>query len=222
MKKTIIIISALVIILLIGIGGYAGWSVYLRKLPAGETCRTDNRCVNGLKCLSGKCSSGAIGSFCGTKTDCKLGFCVNSKCSEGKAGDSCSTYKDCQEGLLCKQALCTVKPSYTKYFDKIAVSKIKMGMPPGPNNVPVATTRFARTDAIEIDITDSKNTTGQFWVELVNPVSGEKIITTDKQHIGSPMAGTGLGVPGGIESGEYELNVYFNNELVYTTNITIQ
>ncbi|MCL5094355.1 MAG: hypothetical protein M1355_04455 [Patescibacteria group bacterium] len=221
MKKPVIIFSIIGVVLVLGAGGFLGWNYFLKKAPAGEACKADSKCVSGFKCLSGKCSSGETGSSCSQKSDCKSSLCVNNKCTEGKISDPCSTYKDCKDGLLCKRSICTAKPSYTKYFDRIDVSKMKQGMPPGPDNIPVATTKFLKTDAIEVDITNSKKTAGEFWVEVVNLTTGEKLLESEKQQI-NDSRGTGMGIPSGAEAGEYEVNVYFNNELIHTVEITIE
>jgi len=219
MKKAAIII--VVVLVVIAAAGVGGWYFFLKKSAEGGSCRSDTKCETNLKCISNVCSSGNKGSKCVAKADCKTGFCVSERCTEGKAGQACGTYKDCQAGLLCKSKLCTEKPSYTKYFDKIDIGKIKPGSPPGPNNVPVATTQFnAVTDSIEVDITNSKKTSGEFYIEIIDPISGEKVFTTDKQQI-SDSRGTGFGMPMNTVAGEYELDVYFNNELIYSVNITL-
>jgi len=243
MKKAVI--AALVVLVVIIAVGVGGWYFFLKKSAEGGSCRSDTKCETGLKCISNVCSSGNKGSKCAGKSDCKTefcvegictegklgdkciaksdcrtGFCVNERCTEGKVGQACGTYKDCQSGLLCKSKLCTEKPSYTKYFDRIDISKMKPGLPPGPDNIPVATTEFKKTDAIEIDITNSKKTNGEFYIEVIDPISGEKVFTTDKQQI-SGSRGTGFGLPMNTAAGEYELDVYFNNELIYSVPIKI-
>ncbi len=166
MKKIIIIVS---IILLLAVIGFGGWYFFLRKVPEGMACKIAGNCETGLKCLNKICSSGNIGSSCGVKTDCKTNFCVANKCTEGKKEDVCLTYRDCEKGLFCKQGVCSQPPSYSQYFSKIVVSKMKIGLPPGPNNMPVPTTNFKTTDAIEIDFVGVKpTTTGEFYYEAVN------------------------------------------------------
>jgi hypothetical protein len=158
---------------------------------------------------------------CVTKSDCTTGFCVSERCTEGKVGQACGTYKDCHTGLLCKSKVCTEKPTYTKYFDRINIGKMKIGSPPGPNNIPVAATEFKISqDAIEIDITNSKKTSGEFYVEVIDPITGEKVFTNEKQQI-SDSRGTGFGLPTNTVAGEYELDVYFNNELIYSVPIKL-
>lgn len=219
MKKAVIIIVILLIV--VAATGVGGWYFFLKKSTEGGSCQSDARCETGLKCISNVCSSGNKGSKCSVKFDCKTAFCVNGTCTEGTVGEACNTYKDCTTGLLCKSKVCTEKPTYTKYFDRIDIGKMKIGMPPGPDNIPVAATEFRiSTDAIEVDITNSKKTSGEFYIEVIDPITGEKVFNTEKQQI-SDSCGTGFGLPTNTKPGEYELNVYFNNELIYTVNITL-
>jgi len=218
MKKLILVIVALLII--VGAAGIGGWFFFVKKSSEGGPCQSDAKCEIGLKCVVNVCSSGNKDSKCISKSDCKTSFCVYERCTEGAINEACATYKDCQTGLLCKSKICTEKPTYTKYFDKIDISKMKPGMPPGPNNIPIPSTEFKKTDAIEIDITNSKGTSGEFYTEIIDPISGEKVFTTDKQQI-SDSRGTGFSLPMNTAAGDYELDVYFNNELIYTVAIKI-
>jgi hypothetical protein len=218
-KKIVIIVVFLVLgLIILGTGGFTGWYFFIRKSPEGEICKTSSLCAEGTTCISGKCSSGKAGSVCSIKEDCKTAFCASGRCTEGTAGSSCATYKDCVDDLLCKAKVCAIKPSYTKYFDKIEVSQMKAGIPPGPDNIPVPTTTFTSGQAIEVDFYNSKNTTGEFWVELINIVTGEKEWATDKQTITSSRSGTGFQFNG---LGDFDLNVYFNGELVHNVVITV-
>ena len=219
MKKIIII---LVVLLILAVGGVAGWYFFIKKSPEGGACINDQKCVTGLKCINKTCSSGQIGSVCSVKSDCKSDFCVSGKCTEGIKGDACTTYKDCTKGLLCQKGACTTPPDYTKYFDKIIISKMKVGMPPGTNNIPVPTTEFKKTDAIEIDFIGVKPATkGDFYYEIVNPTTGEVAFTSinNKQTLNGRDIGTGSDLP--VSPGEYDLNIYFNDELIYTVSIKI-
>ncbi len=99
---------------------------------------------------------------------------------------------------------------------------MKAGLPPGPNNIPMATTEFKKaTDAMEIDVAVKSGVKGEFYAEVIDPISGEKIIDTPKQQITQAGGwGTGFGLPN--VAGDFELDVYFNGELVYTTPVTIR
>jgi len=190
----------LIIVVILAALGFGGWYYFIKKSPEGGKCTADARCDQNLKCVSGKCSSGKVGS-------------------------ACKTHGDCQNGLLCLKNVCSEKPDYSKYFDKITISKIKPGIGPGPNNPETITTEFnAATDAIEVDIVGVKPTTiGPFYFELVNSTTGETALSSksrmetsfDGQDRG---AGTDLS---GTTPGTYDFNFYFNNELLYTTPITI-
>jgi len=192
---------------------------------SGDICTAKTDCQTGF-CVNGKCTEGKSGDSCSAKTDCKTGFCVNNKCTEGKLGDACATYKDCNTGLLCIKGTCSQKPNYSKYFEKVVISKMKPGMPPGPNNPTTPTTTFnAATDAIEIDFIGVKSTTvGPYYFELVNSTTGE-VARSTKNEMETKFNGrdTGMGTDlGNVEPGEYDLNIYYNNELVYSTQITVK
>ncbi|MDD5032259.1 MAG: hypothetical protein PHR36_04445 [Patescibacteria group bacterium] len=165
-----------------------------------------------------------VGEACGAKKICDTGLkCISNLCSSGQIGSACVNYKDCQSGLYCLKSACANPPSYKKYFDKITISKMKQGMPPGPNNIPVPTTEFKTTDAIEIDVVATKDVAaGTIYYDLVNSTTGEIEMSSanNKQTGVRGNWGTGFGIPGNL-SGDYDLNLYFNDELVYTTPITI-
>jgi len=222
MKNILIVI---LVIILLGAAGTAGWYFFLKKSPEGGSCQSAKRCEQGLKCANKICSSGKVGAACAQKSDCQSGFCVNNTCTEGKEGDTCATYKDCESSLLCTKSICTKKPDYSKYFDKVTVSKIKPGMPPGPSNPATPTTTFSKQDAIEVDFGGVKTTTvGPYYFEFVNSTTGETVNST-KGLMDTNFEGrdTGSGTDfSTMASGEYDLNVYFQNELVYSVVITLQ
>ena len=246
MKKSLIFVIVIIVILALG---FLGWRFLLKKSDEGGICKADKNCQEGLKCINNVCSSGKVGSVCRDKTDCLTPFCVEGKCTEGKRndpcaaatdcstnycvssvctegekGDACLTYKDCQTGLLCQKGTCSNPPSYSQYLSKIAISKMKLGMPPGPDNIPVPTTEFKTTDAIEIDLIGVKSTTiGELYYEAVNSITGEVAFSTEsfKQQIEGRDIGTGSDLPNKVGIGEFELNIYFNNEIIYTTTIKV-
>lgn len=226
-----------------------GWYLFFKKSAEGEVCTSSSKCDTGLSCANKVCSSGQTSSSCAAKTDCKTGFCVDNKCTEGKKGDSCSaktdcktsycvskkctdgivgdvctTYNDCISGLYCKVGACATPPDFSQYFSKVVISKMKPGMPPGPNNPLTATTSFKTTDAIEIDFSGVKPTTvGAYYYEMVNPITGEAENTT-KGKMDTSFNGkdSGSGTDfGGMGAGTYDLNIYYLDKLVYTTQITL-
>lgn len=199
MKKTIIILGLLLLAAGCGSTGNSGTPAPAPAQPAQE------------------------GEVCGGQTACQTGLkCINNVCSSGKIGSACATYKDCQSGLNCIKSVCSNPPSYTKYFSKITISKMKPGLPPGPNNVPVPATEFKTTDAIEIDINVKPGTTGTIYYELVNSITGLTEFSSPggKQALRPGNWGTGFGIPSGL-LGDYDINIYYNDELVYTAPITI-
>lgn len=246
MKKSFVIPIIILVILVLG---FLGWEFLLKKSAEGGDCKSEKDCQTGLKCINNICSSGKAGSpcvaktdcltsfcvegrctegekgdFCVSKTDCLTNYCVNSKCTEGKKNDACLTYKDCEKGLFCKKEVCSEPPSYSQYFNKIVISKMKLGMPPGPNNIPVPTTEFKTTDAIEIDFVGVKSTTvGEFYYEAADLVTGEVVFTTSgyRQTLKGMDTGTGSDLPNKVGEGEFDLNIYYNDELIYTTTIKV-
>jgi len=246
MKKSFVV---LVIILVILVLGFLGWQFLSKKSIEGESCKSEKDCQEGLECVinicssgkvssvcldkadcltpfcvGGKCTEGKRGDSCVSKTDCSTDYCVSGKCTEGKDGDICLTYHDCQKGLFCKERVCSEPPSYSQYFDEIVISKMKIGMPPGPDNIPVPTTEFETTDAIEIDFVGVKPTTvGEFYYEVIDSVTGEVVFTTlnQKQKLEGESTGTGSDLPRVIGEGEFEFNIYYNDGLVYTAIIKV-
>ena len=246
MKKSFIIPIIILVILALG---FLGWQFLAKKSAEGGSCKSEKNCLTGLKCINNICSSGKAGSVCVSKTDCLTPFCVEGKCTEGKRGDSCvnkadcltnycvnakctegkkdddcSTYKDCEKGLFCKKGVCSEPPSYSQYFNKIVISKMKLGMPPGPNNIPVPTTEFKTTDAIEIDFVGVKSTAkGEAYYEVIDPITGEVAFTSSgyKIKLEGRDIGTGSDLPRVVGKGEFDLNIYYNDEMVYTTTIKV-
>jgi len=221
MSKAIWII---IVVLIVAIGGASYWYFFVKKIPEGGVCQNSSRCDAGLTCISKTCSSGKVGSVCQQKSDCKSQFCVKGVCTEGKLGNSCQNYKDCQTGLLCIKNSCGSLPDYSKYFSGVTVSKMKPGMPPSANNPTIATDTFTSSDAIEIDFTGVKKTTvGPYYVEFINSTTGEVARSTigmmDTNFQGED---TGMGTDfSGMKKGQYDLNVYFESALIYSTVITL-
>lgn len=221
-SKLVIIIVVIILLLAVSAGGV--WYFFLKKSAEGGACKSDARCETGLTCVNKICSSGKAGSVCSAKTDCKTDYCVNGKCSGGKVADVCATYKDCDTGLLCQKGACAIPPDYTKYFSNVILSKMKPGLPPGATNPLTVTATFTTTDAIEIDFRGVKSTTvGSYYVEFINSTTGEVARSTQNEMV-TKFEGRdgGMGTDmGGMKVGQYDLNIYFNNELVYTTQITV-
>lgn len=224
-KGSIRLVIIILILVLLALAGFGGWYFLTKKSAEGGACNSNSKCENGLTCANKICSSGKVGSTCENKNGCKTGYCVNGKCTEGKVADVCSTYKDCASGLYCKQGTCTMPPDYTKYFGSIKISKIKPGSGPGVDNPEIATTTFTSADAIEIDFIGVKSTTvGDFYYEAVNSSTGELAISGKDREGIQQFKGQDRGVGtdlSNVSAGTYDLNIYFKNELVYTTQITV-
>ncbi len=191
----------IIIVIVLAALGFGGWYFFLKKSPEGGSCASASKCETGLKC-------------------------VNKICSSGKLKSGCVTYKDCEEGLLCTKSVCSKKPDYSKYFDKVTISKLKPGTGgPGPNNIPTVTSTFTNADAFEIDFGGVKATTvGPYYYEFVNSTTGETVRST-KGTMDTTFKGvdTGSGTDmSDLAAGEYDVNVYFNDALVYSTTITVQ
>lgn len=196
MKKNFVLPIIIIIILVLV---FLGWQFLFKKNAEGGACKSENNCQTGLKCVSNTCSS-------------------------GKTGSVCLTYKDCEKGLFCKTAVCSEPPSYSQYFTKIVISKMKVGLPPSPDNIPTPTTEFKTTDAIEIDIVGVKPATvGEFYYEAVDTTTGETVFTSSSnpQEINGGDIGTGSDMPRVVGKGEFDLNIYYNDEMVYTTVIKV-
>jgi len=194
MNKTLM--ATIIIILIAGLG-FAGWYFFIRKAPEGGRCQITTNCQTGLKC-------------------------ANKTCSSGKANSSCATYKDCNEGLYCKTNVCIEKPLYTQYFDKLIISKMKPGLPPGPNNPTTVTSEFKSTDGIEMDFVGVKSsTTGEFYYEFADSNTGKTIRSgiDQKQQFDGRDRGTGTDLAS--MNGKIDLNIYYNDALIYTVPITI-
>lgn len=192
-------IWGLIIVVALAFVGFGGWYFFIKKSSEGGVCLNSARCEQGLKC-------------------------VNKTCSSGKVGSVCVTYKDCESGLLCTKSVCTAKPDYSKYFSNVIISKIKPGSGPGPDNPETITATFTQADAIEMDFVGVKSTTvGAFYYEIVNSTSGE-ISRSSQGEQQLSFAGQDRGTGTSLDNvvpGDYDLNIYFNNELVYSTQITV-
>lgn len=221
MKKMII---SIIIVVVIAAAGLAGWYLFFKNNSEGGNCNSDKQCENSLKCVNKTCSSGKTGSVCSAKTDCQTNFCVSGKCTNGQENDACITYKDCDKNLLCQKGLCSIRPDYSKYFDKIVISKMKPGMPPGPDNPTIVTNEFSKNDGIEIDFRGVKSETiGDYYIEIVNATTGEVENSTANMDTKFEGRDTGMGTDLQILLlGIYDLNVYFKNGLIYTTQIIIK
>jgi len=221
MKK---IITILIIVIVLCLAGAGGWYFFSKKNSEGGVCASDSKCQEGLKCINKICSSGEVDSVCLQKSDCKTQLCVDGRCTEGKVGDSCVTYNDCLPGLLCQKSLCITPPDSAKYFNKVIISKMKTGMPPGPDNMPVETTEFKDGDGIEVDFRGVKPTAkGDLYYDFIDAVTGETVVTSkDQWELKLAGQDTGFGTDIRMGAGVYDFNLYFNNELVSTTQITVK
>jgi len=210
MKKHIILgIFSFIILVLAGCGTQTakttvpvGNPTEIKKVTPGTesgTCAADTNCETGLKCITGKCSSGKVNSVC-------------------------ATYKDCSAGLYCIKSVCANPPSYSKYFNKLTVGKIRIGMPPGPTNISVPTTEFnAATDALKIDFISKTGTEGELYYELIDSTTGETALSSsnNKTKVNQGGGGIEFGLPMGTLR-DFELNIYFNDEPIYAAVIKIK
>lgn len=196
MNKVLIVV---IVVVVLAAAGFAGWYFFMKKSAEGGGCRNEVQCEQGLKC-------------------------VKKICSSGKVSSGCVTYKDCAEGLICTKSICTQKPDYTKYFEKVIISKIKPGSGPGPDNPETVTSTFTTADAIEMDFVGVKATTvGEFYYEIVDSTSGE-ISRSSKNEQALELSGQDRGTGTSLDNvtpGQYDLNIYFKDELVYSTTITV-
>ena len=221
-KNGLVIIIILFLIVLVGIGSFLLWFFMFKKSAEGGDCNSTSDCKNDLNCVNEICSSGSKGSPCNTKADCNTDFCINEVCTDGIVGDSCVTYKDCQKGLLCTEEVCSNVPDYSKYFSEIKISKMKIGSPPGPDNIPVETTTFTDGDALEIDFIGVVPTAkGKIYMEIIDSTTGELVFTTEN-NMDLALTGedSGFGVSYDADPGQYDLIIYFKGEAIYTTTIT--
>lgn len=202
--------------------GVASFAVLFLAGCVGQTTQTITPADNPVE--NKKVVLNTEGGICTADANCETGLkCITSKCSSGKVNSACATYKDCNTGLYCVKSVCSNPPSYSKYFNRIIVSKMKVGMPPGPNNIPIQATEFsAATDAIEIDVEPKAGVTGELYYELIDSTTGQTTMSSasNKMKIDQRGGGTGFGIPMGI-AGDFELNIYFGSELIHTVAVKI-
>jgi len=208
MKKYIILGAASFVVLFL-----AGCGIQTSKTtPAGNSTQ-EKKAVLSME-----------GDNCTVDANCETGLkCVSNKCSSGKVSSVCTTYKDCGTGLYCIKSVCSNPPSYSKYFNKIVIAKMKNNTPPGPKNIPIPATEFnATTDAIEIDVEPKAGVTGELYYDLINSTTGETTLSlaNNKMKVDQRGGGTGFGIPMGAV-GDFELNIYFNSELIHTVAVKI-
>jgi hypothetical protein len=212
MKKYIILgIASLPVLFL----SACGTPTAKTTIPANHPAETEKAAIS---LEGGNCTADA---GCETGLKCIIASAIN-KCSSGKVGSVCATYKDCGTGLYCVKSICSNPPSYVKYFDKIVVAKMKPG-PPGPENIPMPATEFkANVDAMEIDVTPKAGITGEVYYEFIDSTTGERVMSSanNKMPVGNGSSGTGFQIPGNL-AGDFELNIYFNNELIHTVAVKI-
>lgn len=203
------ILFGVIIILLIFIG-----FIVFKKAGEGEQCPYTAACEKGLKCVNSICSSGKSGSFCDKIDDCTTTFCTNNVCSNGKDNELCNTYNDCNKDYLCEKFVCKKKPpvySWPNYFKKLELQKIKLGSPPGPDNVPVNTNEFKIGDGINLNMQTNSDVKGEAYFEMINIVTGQIIFTYPKFEASGLL---GRGFPAPKIEGEYQLKIYFKGELI--------
>lgn len=201
-KNVLVLFAILVLIIIISVGGWYLFS----KSNEGGGCNSIKKCAVGLSCTNKICTSninGIAGSSCSTKTDCKTGQCVNKKCSAGKVGDYCRNYTDCASNLSCKSNACAVLPDSSAFFNKVDISKTD-------NN------------RIRVDFVGVKaSTKGPFYFELARQDNREIALTT-KHLPETALSGTDTNISidlTRIDAGDYYLNIYLNNEMIYAAPV---
>jgi hypothetical protein len=212
-------IWAIVIVVILVIGGIFVWQTVSKKSGEGGQCKTDKNCEAGLKCIMNICSSGRTGSVCLSKADCKSGFCVNQKCTEGKEGDPCISYNDCN-GLLCVNSVCSEfseKPDqamFKEYFSVLRLGKVTEWLKEGPPKFQ-ETNIFKLGEQICLDATVLKDVKPEG--EIYNPY--EEVVVVPRMAGGPGLKkGGNIGcssMPAELSAGKkYEYKVYIGNTLV--------
>jgi hypothetical protein len=137
----------------------------------------------------------------------------------GGIGTSCQTYRGCQSGLLCKDGNCTAPPLYVRNFIKIELQRINVTV--GGNKTYSAST-FKTKDGMYVELTPKPDTVGTAYSDVNNAITGEKIMISPKRRLESTQSGpVGWGIQNPEKAGKYELNVYFNENLTYTTTFEV-
>jgi len=165
-----------------------------------------------------------IGSTCSSNLMCKSGICVNQKCTEGQKDDVCRSYTDCDKGLSCKANICSEIPDSSVYFNKVVISKMNPLLPVSPDNQVTEAAAFKTTEGVEVAFVGVKaEAKGAYYIELARSDNREIALTTrhlPETKLEGKDTNTAVNISR-IEPAEYDLNVYLNSELIYTTPITI-
>jgi hypothetical protein len=94
---------------------------------------------------------------------------------------------------------------------------MKAGMPPGPNNIPVASTTFRVGDGMNVNLNPKPGISGIVYSDINDAVTGEKMMPSQKVKILAAQQGQrGWGFEAPNKPGKYELNIYFNDKLIHT------
>ena len=100
---------------------------------------------------------------------------------------------------------------------QIEIQKMKAGMPPGPNNKPVASTTFRVGDGINVNVTPKPGILGTVYSDVNDAVTGKKMMPSQKVKITTAQPGShGWGFEAPNRPGKYELNIYFNDNQTNT------
>ncbi|MCC7541082.1 MAG: hypothetical protein IT379_32990 [Deltaproteobacteria bacterium] len=75
--------------------------------PGGASCEFDDACMDGLLCISGRCTADPRSGGCTTTADCPIGLmCLAGVCAPTPGTDGCVADADCGTGLFCEGGRC--------------------------------------------------------------------------------------------------------------------
>jgi hypothetical protein len=140
----------------------------------------------------------------------------------GSIGSKCETYRNCAAGLLCIAGNCTSPPLYASNFIRVELQKINSSASAGGRNITYSASRFKKTEGMYVELTPKPETVGSVYSDINNAVTGEKIMISPKRRLEASQVGPlGWGLQNPGKAGKYELNVFYNDTLTYTTSFEI-
>ncbi len=80
--KIILLVIGIPLLLIIGGVGCLLLADKFLEAPEWSACSPGHQCKGGLKCVGKICSSGKLGSYCESQTDCSTPYCINKVCKE--------------------------------------------------------------------------------------------------------------------------------------------
>jgi hypothetical protein len=140
----------------------------------------------------------------------------------GALGSRCQTYRDCMGGLLCKDGNCSSPPLYAENFIRVELQKINASTIGTGRNMTYAANKFKTTDGLYVELTPKPEREGMLYSDVNDAVTGEKVMISPKRRLEATHAGAlGWGLPNPGRAGKYELNVYFRENLTYSTTFEV-